>query len=65
MINVKKIRFPRYFPKTITVLLVGVVIRNSIVPVAFSSAKLFMVSNGMIKINRNSMILKISFNVAS
>jgi hypothetical protein len=57
---VKKIKIPKYLPKTIVVFVKGDVMRNSIVPVDFSSEKIFMVKSGIKKTNINSITLKIS-----
>ena len=58
--KVKKIKLPRYLPRTIAVFVVGVVIRNSIVPDNFSSEKVFIVKSGAKNTNMNSITLKTS-----
>ena len=65
IIKVKNIKLPKYFPKTIAVFVVGVVIKNSMVPVNFSSENIFIVRSGIIKINKNSITLKTSRKLAS
>jgi hypothetical protein len=50
----KKIKTPKYLPKTIAVLVSGDVIRNSIVPDDFSSENILMVKSGTKKTNINS-----------
>jgi hypothetical protein len=65
IINVKKIKEPKYLPKTMAVFVIGEVIKNSIVPVSFSSENIFMVKSGIRKTNINSITLKISRKDAS
>jgi hypothetical protein len=53
-----KINTPKYFPNTIAVLLIGAVIRSSIVPVNFSSENSRMEMIGTRKISMKSITRK-------
>ena len=61
----KKTNTPTYFPSTIAVFVTGAVIKNSIVPVSFSSEKSLMVISGTKKTNINSIRRKTSLSDAS